>query len=751
MYVVRLHLTSKPAASAIDAAVMDTHYGYGGSFFFEAQLDDLQSTTRAPFSLELWAQDNSVFLCIAGEEVSVKHISSSIYGYQADYEIHQVPDYGEQITERTLIAGADLRLELPDIYPLQDYTSFSFDSLTPLLTSLGRIPEGDTALVQVMIRPLPESTSLQIGRFIRRLTDRVLRNFRPTHWFDGSDQKATNELIKKKGLKPNFLCNYRISSRTELPARCSSVQLREAKERLKTTINRIAYGTKVLNTTYQNKLRLTPITFGNGIAARVRERRFVAPFKLSAVELASMWHPPSLGTLPNTTRVLSRKISPPRLLPTSAGDSQISFFGQTNYRGQRENFGIRRFDRRRHLYLLGKSGSGKSCMLELLVKSDIDQGYGCAVLDPHGDLVDDVMRFIPKHRVKDVVIFDPSDIEYPASFNPMIPIRGDQKMRVTLGFLDTFKRVLGSAWNDKMDYVLRYAMIALLNVPGTSIVSLRRLLSDEEFRQAVIRRTDDESVKRFWEVEFPPNRSEFEAGPISQLLNTLDELLATDMVRNILGQPTNSFDFREIIDSRKILLCKVSKGVLGAETSALLGSLIIWKIYEAAMSRADQPVDTRQDFYFYIDEFQNFATASFGEILSESRKYRLCLTFANQFLGQLPPGVSDTVFGNIANLVTFRVGSGDSQAVASELKPAVSSDDLLNLGLREFYAKISVDGEVQEAFSGRTLNVDKPGIQDTAIDECIAHSRSHYSLPVDKAEEQLALSEIMSPRAMGAR
>jgi hypothetical protein len=223
------------------------------------------------------------------------------------------------------------------------------------------------------------------------------------------------------------------------------------------------------------------------------------------------------------------------------------------------------------------------------------------------------------------------------------------------------------------------------------------------------------------------------------------------MVRNILGQPTNAFDFREIIDSRKILLCKVSKGVLGPETSALLGSLIIWKIYEAAMSRADQPVDARQDFYFYIDEFQNFATASFGEILSESRKYRLCLTFANQFLGQLPAGVSDTVFGNIANLITFRVGSGDSGSVASELKPSVTPDDLLNLGLREFYAKISVDGEVQESFSGRTLEISKPPVHEAALEECIAHSRTHYCLPIDKAEEQLALSEIMSPRAMGAR
>jgi hypothetical protein len=292
-------------------------------------------------------------------------------------------------------------------------------------------------------------------------------------------------------------------------------------------------------------------------------------------------------------------------------------------------------------------------------------------------------------------------------------------------------------------------MIALLNVSGTSVVSLRRLLSDDDFRNEVVRRSNDESVKRFWEVEFPANRSEFEAGPISQLLNKLDELLATDMVRNILGQPNNAFDFREFMDSRKIVLCKVSKGVLGAENSALLGSLIIWKIYEAALSRADTPEPSRQDFYFYIDEFQNFATPSFGEILSESRKYRLCLTFANQFLGQLPPGVSDTVFGNIANLISFRVGSQDANAVAEELKPNISRDDLLNLGLRQFYTKMSVDGEVQEVFSAATLEVVKPPLAQTFVNDCIVSSRRKYSLPISQAEEQLALSEIMSPRAIG--
>ena len=300
-----------------------------------------------------------------------------------------------------------------------------------------------------------------------------------------------------------------------------------------------------------------------------------------------------------------------------------------------------------------------------------------------------------------------------------------------------------------MDHLLRYAIIALLNVPGSSIVSLRRLLSDDEFRAEVVRRSTDDAVRRFWEVEFPSRRQEFEAGPLSQLLNRLDELLATDMMRNILGQPSNSFDFRELMDSRKIILFKISKGILGPENAALLGSLVIWKLYEAAMSRADTSVDSRQDFYFYIDEFHNFATSSFGEILSESRKYRLCMTFANQYLSQFPGDVKATVFGNIANLISFRVGAEDAVTIGNEFKPRFTADDMPNLPLRAFYAKMSVDGEVQEAFSGRTLDLPAPSNAQQNVKEIIELSRRKYSIPIAHAEELLALSEIMSPRTMG--
>lgn len=749
MRVLRLHIP--PKGSSLEGAIYETTWGLTPAFFFWGQLKDISTSSVDPFSLELHSANSAISVCLAGDENTIRSLTSTIYGYLGDIEAHEIPDYTRDLGERSLIAGADLCLELPDIYPLQSYKAFAWDSMAPIVTALGRVPDTDSALVQVLVRPLRDSIWLQMETATSRYINKLTRFSRPRHLFKQPSKEPASKLIAEKCSMPLFRVNVRISSRTELPSGCSKLDIHRARERLKDNITSLSNALKTLNTTHENRFKMRSFSFGSGIARKISERRFDRPFKLSALELTSLWHVPSLGTLPNTYRVLSRKSPPPRDLPTTPQDSQISFFGQTNYREQRMDFGLRRFDRRRHLYVLGKSGSGKSCLLQLLIKSDIEKGYGCAVLDPHGDLVDDVLRHIPQHRIKDVVIFDPSDIEHPPSFNPMIPIQPDQHMRVTLSFLDTFKKVFGDSWSDKMDHVLRYAMIALINVPGSSVVSLRRLLSDTEFRSAVVAKSTDPVVRRFWEVEFPSRREEFEAGPIPHLLNKLDELLATDMIRNILGQPTNSFDFREFMDSRKIILFKISKGLLGAENASLLGSLIIWKIYEAAMSRADQAADARRDFYFYVDEFQNFATSSFGEILSESRKYRLCLTFANQFLGQLPAGATNTVFGNIANLISFRVGSHDADTVANEFKPHIGAADLINLGTREFYLKMSINGEVHEAFSARTLDVRRPSTTEAFVDECIAHSRSKYAIPLAQAEEQLALSEILSPRAMGIR
>jgi len=734
----------------IGEAMRQTKWSLVNANFFQTQLNDLAEQSTEPFSLEFFAKGTTVYICVAAEEKILDLIVQGIYGWWAGVEIEYIDDYTEtNITDRTVAVSADLDLEWPDIYPLQQFRPFAWDSTAPMVTTLTRISEFENVLIQVVVRPLRDTPLLHFKLGALRKIEDACRMFRTRTWLKRDLANQSMKLVKEKCLSPLFLANYRITAFADLPKEATKRDASALKSRLAQHVNAVSYAVKYLNTADENRLKTRPFRSGASAIKLMQQRRFNCPFMLSSVELTTLWHPPTVGTLPNTAIVLSRKAPPPRTLPATPNDPQISFCGVTNFRDQRTTFGFRRFDRRRHLYVLGKSGNGKSCLLQLLVKADVDNGFGCAVLDPHGDLSDEILKTIPKHRLKDVVIFDPSDVNHPPSFNPMIPIRPDLKVRVMLSFLDTFKRVFGDGWSDKMDHLLRYAINALLNIPGASIVSLRRLLSDEEFRKEVVARSTDESVRRFWEVEFPSRRQEFEEGPVSQLLNRLDELLATDMIRNILGQPTNTFDFREFIDSRKIVIFKLSKGLLGAENASLLGSLIIWKLYEAAMSRADIPVEQRQDFYFYIDEFQNFATPSFGEILSESRKYRLCLTFANQFLGQLPQTVKETVFGNVANLVCFRVGAEDGATVAQEFKPRFSPEDLLNLPLREFYVKMSVDGEVQEAFSAYTLQAPTVPTSENSAKECVEHSRSKYALPLSVAQEQLALSEIMSPRTMG--
>ena len=739
------------SSGSLGQAFATVKYQLFNTNYFNNQLSELSETTTEPFSLELYANEGAIYATIVAEDGMLERICSAMYGWYPDLEIREIGDYTHDVTDNTLVAGTDLYLQYPDIYPLQTFRSFLWNSMTPMLTALSRLPQGDRMLLQILVRPIKDTPRLHASLAFSRFVNRFTRWLRVRTWMRKSFANDTTKIIQDKCKSRLFRCNYRISAFRELPERASHSDLKKAKLGLTRDIRSVTDTVQYLNTTDQNCMGFTPIKFGRSMLQKIQQRRFHRPFRFTGAEVATFWHPPTFGTLPNTTLVLSRKAPPPRGLPSTAGDPQISFLGHTNFRDQQSDFGIRRFDRRRHLYILGKSGYGKSCLLQLLIRADIDNNHGCAVLDPHGDLIDDILKVIPQRRHKDVVLFDPSDLQFPPSFNPMIPTRPDQKVRVTLSFLDTFKRVFGAAWSDKMDHLLRYSIMALLNIPGTSIVSLRRLLSDDEFRTEVVSRSTDESVRRFWEVEFPSRRGEFEAGPLSQLLNRLDELLATDMMRNILGQPTNSFDFRDFIDNRKIVLFKISKGVLGAENASLLGSLVIWKLYEAAMSRADTSAESRQDFYFYVDEFQNFATSSFGEILSESRKYRLCMTFANQYLGQFAGDVKASVFGNIANLISFRTGADDASVIANELKPRFSADDLLNLPLREFYVKMSIDGEVQEAFSARTLDLVQPQNAAANVQAIVEASRKKYSTPLAQAEELLALSEIMSPRAMGQR
>lgn len=745
MRVVCLHIPRRTLSDS--GEYINTVWDVNNQSVFKVQLEELCECLWQPFSLELYAHSNMVYITIAGANDVVDFLMTGLYSWMSDLEIHDVEDYTFNTTQKTLIAGADFKLWRSDIYCLNTYHNLRPDSLIPVLTALSQIPDTDRMLIQVLVKPVRPDLMHHIGIWNTRSTDKVSRLFHSRNWFKRDMGTDTIKRSAEKCSKRLFKVNYRISSIHEPPAN-STEPTSKVMQRLARNIEAIAAAAKNYNTTEDNKLVLRSIERGKKWLRKVQSREFSSPFRVTADELTTFWHPPLLSTLPNTAQVIAKRSVPPRGLPTNLDDPEVCAFAHTNFRDREDVFGIKRFDRRRHLYVVGKSGSGKSCLLQLLIKNDIEKGFGCAVLDPHGDLVDDILRLVPKHRINDVVLFDPSDPRFAPSFNPMDPIRPEMKLRVALSFLDAFKRAFGADWSERMDHVLRYAMLGLLSVPGSNILSLRRMLSDEAFRADIVRKATDESVKRFWLREFAARRADFEEGPISRLLNRIDELLATETMRNVLGQSSNLFNFRDFMDNRRIVLLKISKGTLGSENANLLGSMLIWKIYEAAMSRADMPAEQREDFFFYVDEFQNFATDSFTEILSESRKYKLCLTFANQFLGQLPANVRETVFGNISNLISFRVGADDAGIVSSELTRHFSTEDLINLPLREFYVKLSIDGEVQDAFSGRTIDLVYPPDSDNFSEDCVVQSRKKYCVPVDQARQQAATATSSSaPRA----
>jgi len=746
MRVVCVHIPRRGPNDV--GAVMDTVWDVLPVRPFLHQLDDIIESVWEPFSFELYAARKMVYVCMAGSDAMIDILSTGVYSWLGDGEVRDVEDYTQNITSNTMLVGSEMKMWRPDIYPLKDYKVLAGDSMAPVVTPLSQIAEQDRFLLQFVVRPMRDTTALHIKLALKRAEENFIRKFRTRNILKKGLETNSEELVKAKCTGNLVAVTIRLASFIDLPGNAAKDERSMHYKRLTENVNTIGNALKTFNTQDENKLEMGKLDSGKGFTSRLIQRQFNKPMMLSSIELASMFHIPMLATLPNTAMVVSRRGPPPRNLPTAITDPEICTFGTVNYRDLSTKFGIKTFDRRRHLYVVGKSGSGKSCLLQLLVRNDMERGLGCAVIDPHGDLIDDIIKLVPQHRVKDVVIFDPSDVNFPPSFNPMDPVRPELRVRVALSFLDAFKRVFGGDWSEKMDHVLRYAMLGLLAVPGSNILSLRRMLSDEQFRGDIVRKASDESVKRFWLRDFMARRQEFEEGPMSRLLNRLDELLSSENIRNILGQSENAFNFRSFMDSGKIVLIKISKGSLGSENATLLGTLLIWKIYEAAMSRADVPADNRKDFFLYVDEFQNFATESFTEILSESRKYNLSLTFANQYLGQLPGSVRKTVFGNVANLLSFRVGADDAGILAQEFRPLFGDDDLQNLPLREFYLKMSIDGQVQDSFSGRTIDLRHPADKENYADQCINNSRQTYCKTLEQVKD---LPEKQRPQPAGPR
>jgi len=696
---------------------------------YEELLVNLHNTVRnVPISMEMFGYEQYTYFFFAVPDNMFETMEGLLYSTYPDCEIKETSDYVDSYkvgNGKSVLAGVRLKLRYGDVYPFKHYGEFEEDSQSRLFSVISKINSGEQVWVQIVVNPKEEGAGYHLKRRIRLKWNKFKKIFSLRDRMRVKDEKSVIKVrhqlaVEKTKMKP-FRCTIRLA------------YIAATKDDAKRKLEAIKNSFYQFNKTDVQDLKATRVREASFLN-EYKKRKLVAPYMLSPNELATLYHLPNSDIVPHIVHVLAKKSEAPQDI-AKIGEKHISLFGITNYHNNFDKFGIKREDRRRHLYAVGKSGSGKSKFLELLIKEDLEAGKGIGVLDPHGDLVDDVLKFVPKNRVKDVIYFDPADINFPISFNPLEKVEEEYKMQVTIGFIYIFKRLFGSNWTDRLEHVLRYTVLALLDSPNTTVLSILKMLTDKNYRQTIVSRIKDNVVKNFWVSEFAGWSEKFDAEAITPLLNKVGQFVATNMIRNIIGQPVNRVDIRDVMDNQKILLMKVSKGLLGEENSSLMGSMIITKLYQAALSRADMPEEDRKDFYFYVDEFQNFATDTFAEILSEARKYRLNLTIAHQYMGQLSNMVQKTVFGNVGSIVSFRVGADDAGVLAEEYTPIFKERDIINLGVREFYCKMSVNGEIREAFSARTINV--PKVENHYTKEIIENSRKEYCMPRADVEEQL--------------
>jgi len=422
-------------------------------------------------------------------------------------------------------------------------------------------------------------------------------------------------------------------------------------------------------------------------------------------------------------------------------DKNVVYFGKVDYRNTEKIFGIKRKDRRQHMYLIGKTGTGKSALIHNFISQDIANGDGVCVVDPHGELVEGVLENIPKERAKDVIYFNPSDIDHPIGFNVLEMPDPKYKHLVASGLMAIFTKIWSNVWSARMEYILNNAVLALLDTPDTTLLGIPRILVDKDYRQKIIANLKDPVVKAFWVNEYEKWQEKFRNEAIAPIQNKVGQFLSTPLIRNVVGQPKSAINIFDIMNNQKILLINVSKGRIGEDNAALLGAMLITKIQLAAMERVRIPEDERKDFYLYVDEFQNFATDSFASVLSEARKYRLNLIIAHQYIGQLVNEMStkvrDAVFGNAGTMIVFRVGAADAEFLENEFEPEFMIHDIVNLPNYHIYLKLMIDGLTSRPFSAKTLPPIRNPEGVAIVKEIIDTSRKNYTSARKDVEEEV--------------
>jgi hypothetical protein len=455
---------------------------------------------------------------------------------------------------------------------------------------------------------------------------------------------------------------------------------------------------------------------------------------LNTKELASLWHPPgmSLATIKSIQWGRGLLGEPPQNLPVATSDEAekktINFFARSEWRNQQVTFGIKEADRRKHMYIIGKTGTGKSTTIANMAINDMKNGAGMAIIDPHGDLSEILLDYIPSHRINDVAYLDPADSENPFYLNPLEVKNPTYRELVASGIVSIFYKLYHMSWGPRLEYILRNTILTLTRVPDSTFLDIPELLTNELYRGKIIEKLDDQVLKNFWVNEFNKFTPRLHSESTSPILNKVGQFLSSQTIRNIVGHPHSTIDLEDMMNQGKIVIINLSQGKLGEDSSALLGAMIITKMQLAAMNRVYIPEAERRDFYLYVDEFQNFATQSFIKILSEARKYRLNLTLANQYIGQIDEEVQKAIFGNAGSLISFGVGAADARLLTHEFGSKYEEQELVGLGNYQIVLKLSIDNQTSLPFAATTLPL--PLSRNQNREKVVRSSRERYTKKV---------------------
>lgn len=720
--------------------------------------DAKKSLDLISFEIASSGEDGIRFYVVMPEHLS-KFVEGQIYAQYPNADIKVVKDYtntpptpedgGESFVTTGLIEfGKDY------IFPVKTFRSFEVDPLAAITSAISDLKDDEGAWIQMIIRPVAnywqdrskayitairEGKSLDGESIIQKIMNGIsaMLSTLQTSTEDGA-KKETIKLapgqeeelseIETKMLKLGFEVGIRIVTRSGEQFRAEQI-LRDIVASFK------QFTTAHLNSFIHSDPKDNAEQIYNNYLRRYLSSETIDILNIE--ELASVYHLPNVSVeTPNISWSRSRKAEPPMDLP-QAGVNGVNLFAETDYRGKKLQFGLGVEDRRKHFYLLGKTGVGKSTVFKNMFISDVLRGAGACFIDPHGDDAYRLLDHIPPHRLKDVVYFDPTDIDHPIGFNMLQLNDRSQRDLVADGVVEVFKKQFGDSWGPRLQYILTNAVATCLEAQGTTLLSVMRLLIDKNYRKFIIKQIDDPILLKFWEEEFAQmsQNSRLVTEAVAPIQNKVGRFISSSVIRNIIGQVKSAIDLREIMDNQKILIVNLAQGKLGEESSSLLGGMLITRLQSTAMERVDVPIEQRKDFYLYVDEFQNFATDSFAKILSEARKFKLNLTMTNQYIDQLPLTVRQAIFGNVGSLASFVVSQSDAAILANEFAPTFSAEDMVSLEAHAMYVKLSIDGMTSKPFSARSLDTIYEPFGHR--DEIISMSREKYGLEKTVIEDKI--------------